>query len=81
MMIMSIMIMFLENKKSLIKKNQRSTLVNDSVMRNYVERHMGHFFNNVSVARGITLWLSMAYVYHSGQSWLVNTCPQYFCWS
>jgi len=30
-------------KISLIKKNQRSALVNDSVMRNYVERHMGHF--------------------------------------
>ena len=25
------------------KKNQRSALVNDSVMRNYVESHMGHF--------------------------------------
>ena len=27
----------------LLRKNQRSALVNDSVMRNYVERHMGHF--------------------------------------
>jgi len=43
MMIMSIMIMFLENKKSLIKKNQRSALVNNPAMRNYVEKHMGHF--------------------------------------
>ena len=42
-------------KKFLIEKNQRSALVKDSVMRNYVERHMGHFFNNVSAARGITL--------------------------
>ena len=42
-----------------LRKIKESALVKDSVMRNYVERHMGHFFNNVSATRGITLWLSM----------------------
>ena len=34
--------------------------------------------NKVSAAKEITLWLSVAYVHHSGRSWLMNVWLQNF---
>jgi len=36
-------------------------------MRNYVKAY-GSFLNKVSAAKEIILWLSVAYVHHSGQN-------------
>ena len=35
-------------------------------------------FNKISAAKGITLWLSVAYIHHSDQSWLMSVWLQNF---
>jgi len=47
------------------------------IMRNYVSAY-GSFSIKISAAKGITLWLSVAYIHHSGQSWLMSVWLQNF---